>query len=159
LRDPFDDCALTDWGKALKFSLVAGFPTRAFARSGGGDSVAMESRSDQLPSACARSMAARSTFVMRRSASSRSIFLLLTADHALPGLRGIRRAIVRSASSLRGKLSIQLKQSAWSMASLSGTWRGPADFFQVTSQMLVVCVWMRCSHAHGSALEVTSTRG
>jgi len=40
---------------------------------------------------------------------SRSTLLLLIFDYALSGLRGDNRSIVRSASSLRGKLSIQPK--------------------------------------------------
>ncbi len=133
----------TDGGKALKFSLAAGFPASAFARSGGGDSVAMESRRDQLPSAFARSMAARPAFVMRPSASSCLIFVVLRSDHALAGLRGLRRTIVRSASSLRGRLSIQPKQSASSTTSLQGAWRATA----ASSRSRARCLWCACGCA------------
>jgi hypothetical protein len=59
---------------------------------------------------------------------------LLIFDQPLFGLRGEKRSIVRSASSLRCTLSIQPKQSASSTASSHETRVLPVSFRKYTNQ-------------------------
>lgn len=128
--EPLQNCFFTLWEKHWKFFSAVLLLSKACRRSSAISRLSLAVKASHEPSALAASIFSNPAPVIAPISIIFSIRSLFSLDQTLFGLRGVKSNLVRSSSSLRGKLSIQPKHKDSSTASSYETLGLPVCFLK-----------------------------